>query len=220
MFCSLVTGFTMALVVASFVLFFWSCVHVPEGRGAKAKPKLIGLCGYARTGKDEAAAVICKRGGWVRVSFADPIREALFALDPLVPSARGCTTRLSSLVRADGWEKAKKRPEVRRLLQLLGTEAGRDVLGRDIWINIAYRKVSEAQRQGKNVIITDVRFSNEAEAVRAWGGEIVRITRKGTGAINSHQSDKGVAALPAEHHLANEGSVLEWRRKVDKSPIF
>ncbi|UXY92269.1 hypothetical protein [Proteus phage RP7] len=61
----------------------------------------------------------------------------------------------------------------RELLQLTGTELGRDRVNTDLWINLVEQKVSSSCSDV--VIITDVRFPNEIEYVRGSGGEIVQI---------------------------------------------
>jgi len=97
----------------------------------------------------------------------------------------------------------------RKLLQLLGTECGRDIIHPNIWINalmseykpIGYReKVGNTNRlevnfvHGKmvgtptncepiypNWVITDMRFPNELEAIRSRDGVTIRVNRQGYG---------------------------------------
>ena len=76
---------------------------------------VIGLCGYATAGKDEAARGL-EPFGFQRVSFADPVRAAALAIDPIVAynvdHIPVSPVRLSDLVLAYGWE-AKRNPEAR-----------------------------------------------------------------------------------------------------------
>jgi hypothetical protein len=55
------------------------------------------------------------------------------------------------------------------------------------------------------VVITDVRFANEAAAIRSWGGEIIRIDRPGVGPVNGHVSE----AMPFEPDevIENDGTI-------------
>lgn len=170
---------------------------------------IIGLTGYARSGKDEAAKAL----NWTRVAFADAVRDALLALDPIVDciNTEYCDdrlVRLSSEVNR-GWTSAKKDPEVRRLLQRLGTEAGRNIHGADCWIKIAHRKVEAAPG---NVVITDVRFANEADAIRSWGGKVIRIERRGVGPCNIHSSEE--LALDVDAVIENDGTIEDLHNKV------
>lgn len=144
--------------------------------------QIIGLCGYAGAGKDTAAAGLIA-DGWLRVAFADGVREALLALNPEIALAD-----LSGyLIHWEGWDNLKANvPPVRELLQRMGTEAGRNIHGPDCWINIAKRKIDASTA---NVVITDVRFANEADAIRSWGGKVVYIERPGVGPVNGHVSE-------------------------------
>src|SRR6266542_3013067 len=113
------------------------------------RPRLLGLTGFAQSGKDSVAGFL-KDYGYQRVAFADGVREALLALDPLIPeyiprSAMNFN-RLSTLVRLHGWDEVKTNQdfgasEVRRLLQKLGTEVVRDMVDQDAWVHIAAQKV-------------------------------------------------------------------------------
>jgi hypothetical protein len=61
----------------------------------------------------------------------------------------------------------------RKLLQLLGTECGREIIHPQIWVNALfadYEKDSEW-------IVTDVRFPNEAQAIKDKGGIVIRVNR-------------------------------------------
>jgi len=70
------------------------------------------------------------------------------------------------------------------MLQRLGTEAGRDILGENVWVNAVFETFT-----GEKLAISDVRFPNEAEEIRNRGGAIVRIVREGFGPINGHISE-------------------------------
>ena len=54
--------------------------------------EIIGLSGFARSGKDEAAKVLVEEFGFKRVGFADKLREVLYALNPLVEVKSGLRT--------------------------------------------------------------------------------------------------------------------------------
>lgn len=175
---------------------------------------IIGLCGYAQTGKDAAAAHLVESLGWARVAFADPLREMLYALNPLIPDFDQ-TTSLQSQVDLFGWEETKKEPEVRRLLQALGTEAGRNVLGDDIWVEVAAKKIRKLFPQ--NVVLTDVRFENEARMILGMKGRIIRIERPGVGAVNGHVSENGIPNRYISEVIVNGGGVGDLCAKIARS---
>lgn len=172
--------------------------------------KLIGLTGYAGSGKDTFAKSLKLRGGYERVGFADGVKEMALVLDPLLvipqPDADNLAY-LSQLVNAYGWEEAKKFESVRKYLQVLGTDAVRNIVGTDAWVRAAEAKVIGHLREGRNVVITDVRFPNEAAFVKSYGGTVVKIMRPDVDAVNDHISDTGIDDLEVDVVLWNTGSL-------------
>lgn len=183
--------------------------------------KLIGLCGYTGVGKDEVAKYLVANHGYTRVSFADAMREDLYRLDPVVVSDPnlGMTweghdgpVRLREVVNRFGWDVAKRRcQEIRRLLQVYGTEVGREGFGDNVWVERAVAKV----RQSEKVVITDVRFQNEVDAVREMGGCVVRIVRPDHGPINGHASEQLDYEAVSELTIENNSDITHLQFVVD-----
>lgn len=162
---------------------------------------LVGIAGFARVGKDAAAQALVGRG-YVRLSFADKLRHFLLALDPIVYATAMSPYRLSDIVGDIGWEQAKDDfPEVRALLQRCGTEAGRKVLGENVWVDAVLRDLPE------KVVIPDVRFPNEAQAIKERGGRVFRITRPDYGPVNDHPSETALAHWQFDRHIVNDGDL-------------
>lgn len=171
--------------------------------------EVIGLVGYAQVGKDTLAAQLVENEGFERLAFADTLRECLYALDPLIPVIGKSTgqvvaySRLSNVVDRYGWDIAKTQmPEVRELLQRLGTEVGREILGNDIWVDTTLAKV----RPGGKYVITDVRFPNEFAAIEKLGGTTLRILRPGKGPVNGHWSETALDGYKTDALVWNTGS--------------
>ena len=171
---------------------------------------LVALSGLAGSGKDVAAAQMAS-GGWRRQAFADKVRQVAYALDPIIPVLTGYV-RLAPLVDEYGWDRVKRSyPEVRRLLQRIGTEGGRQVLGQDVWVDAALRKVTGP------TIFTDCRFPNEADAVRARGGVAIRIERPGLESLRDehgqvHLSETALDGYAFDAVIRNQGSVEDLGR--------
>lgn len=133
--------------------------------------KIVGITGKKRSGKDTAAAVLTEQRGFVRIGFADALKRMALAVDPIVEYPRGSVLprhrRLRYLVETIGWERAKDGyPEVRRLLDKLGTEGVRDIIGEDSWISALVRQAARSVPEDGNLVVPDVRFLNEAGALR------------------------------------------------------
>jgi len=136
----------------------------------------LAFIGKKRSGKDTAADFLVREFSYTRLAFADDLKRMAVETDPYVPTVPGVTVRLSVLIADVGWEYAKDRyPEVRRLLQHMG-QTVREI-DPDFWIRPVMRRVKTAQAWNLPVVVTDCRYLNEAEALRAAGFKLVRITR-------------------------------------------
>lgn len=172
---------------------------------------LIGVLGKKRAGKDTFAATLLDEYGYQRVAFADPLRDAALRLDPLVgpaPLPDDLVPRyrsLSEVVGALGWERAKDSvPEVRGILQRLGTDAIR-ALDPDFWIRQALLPI---EARTAPVVVTDVRFPNEADELVARGGTLVRIVRPGHPADgDEHPTEKALDNYPTRFTVTNGGTL-------------
>lgn len=177
-----------------------------------AAPLVVGLSGKKRAGKDTFARVLVEERGFHRVAFADPLREAALALDPIValgpmfqsivgePDAR--VLRLSQVVEGEGWEAAKERPEVRRTLQRYGV-AIREI-DPGFWIRAALRTIEAVPGP---IVVTDVRFPNEAEAISDLGGHVVRVNRPGLASADEHESETALDDYPFDLVVENASTV-------------
>ena len=173
---------------------------------------IVGLHGYAQSGKDALAKVLIEEFGFRRVAFADTLREAVYRLNPIVEhSDETGPVRVQEIVNRAGWEEAKVLyPEVRRLLQVIGTEVGRELIHEDIWVSIAMSKI----KNNEDIVITDVRYLNEVQAIQDAYGILVKINRPGVGPVNDHVSDAGLPDDMFNFILNNNGSIEEWQQKA------
>jgi len=173
---------------------------------------IVSLSGYARSGKDSVADFLVQDHGFKRYAFADRLRGALLALDPYVAAENG-TVRLSRLIDFRGWDEAKvEYPEVRRLMQVMGTDVGRSLLGQDIWVNLLFKQLGEENPE--RAVLTDCRFPNEIGGVLDCGGFPVWVKRDGVGPLNSHISEVSVSAEDCVTTLENSGSRTDLRQNV------
>ncbi|MGW6745947.1 deoxynucleotide monophosphate kinase family protein [Streptomyces sp. NPDC055025] len=172
------------------------------------KTPLLGLAGAARSGKDTAASSLADCG-WQRKAFADPVREMLYHLNPVLidPLSEAGTTTVAWEVDNYGWDYVKSEfPEVRGYLQRLGTEAGRRVIDERIWIDTLFRDYGS---WGSPAVITDVRFRNEAEEIKARGGLVVKIVRPSQALIDGaeHISENALGGWEFDATVLNVGTV-------------
>lgn len=119
----------------------------------------------------------------------------------------------------------------RELLQKLGTEAMRNGLHENVWVNALFadynvtgynytgceNKVIQGEWKYPNWIITDMRFPNEMDAVKAKGGITIRVNRdNGTRAIdlNPHPSETALDNHKFDYVIDNDGSISDLIDKV------
>lgn len=176
----------------------------------------IALIGRARSGKDTVAARLVTKG-FTRVAFADPLKAAALNINPYVPTTYGVTVRLQSLIADVGWEYAKDNyPEVRRLLQYTG-QTVRDI-DRGFWVRAALATIADIWSP---VVVSDVRYPNEADALRSAGFRLVRIIRTTAGPLpggaSRHSSETALDRYryPADDVIRNNGTLEDLYAQVD-----
>jgi hypothetical protein len=180
---------------------------------------LIGLCGFARSGKDEFADALSRRFGYVKLGWADALYEVALAIDPAITVKKlfgvfKIQKPLSKIVAKVGWTKAKENMEVRNFLQRLGTEVGREKIHPNVWIWALEPKIKEHLKKGDSVVVTNCRFENEAEAINRLGGSIIRVVRPGVGPVNAHSSEAGFANKHAIWEVINDGTIEDLEEKA------
>ena len=169
---------------------------------------IIGLCGAAGAGKDTVAEALAA-GGYGRIAFADPLYEAVSAITGLTVEQLHDRSRKENAL---GWISCSPR----RLLQTLGTDWGRNMIHEEIWVMATMQRADAA---GGDICITDVRFPNEAAAIKARGGVVWRVVRPGfnplDGAAAGHESERGVPQEYIDDEIVNSGSIADLRAAVD-----
>jgi hypothetical protein len=114
---------------------------------------------------------------------------------------------------------------VREFLQKLGTDAIRNGLHPNAWVNALMAKYNHTSRsewvrdtrvniQESKWVITDCRFPNEAQAVKDRGGVVVRIDRSGNNPVNAHPSETALDDWDFDHIIINNGSLEDLKSSV------
>ncbi|MFI0262071.1 hypothetical protein ACH4OW_23875 [Streptomyces sp. NPDC017056] len=111
---------------------------------------------------------------------------------------------------------------MRRTLQRLG-QSVRDQDER-LWLRLALAKVDVADRWSVPVVITDLRYRNEADALRARGFLLVRVERPGEHGPASadqreHISETELDGVEPDAVLTNGGTVAELHTLADRLAV-
>lgn len=164
---------------------------------------IIGLTGKAGVGKDTVADYLVDWHGFVKLSFATALKRGLNAM-----------FGFSMTQWEDREWKETVLPEFgkspRQLAQTLGTEWGRALVKQDLWPSLAM----EEAMSFRNVVLTDVRFDNEAEAILKADGKVILIERE-VEAVAEHSSEKGVKNRLISDRLLNTASIANLESLVD-----
>jgi hypothetical protein len=179
---------------------------------------VIGIMGRKRAGKNEFADALAasSSGESVHVfAFADAIRDIMYAVDPIIGYEDGEFIRYATVVDEHGYEAAKEYPEFRQFAQRLGTEGGRAVFGENVWVDLVMRKVAELPDDAL-VLIPDVRFPNEYDAIKGTGGYVVRVDRPSLveDEHDAHASETEWLGLEPDTVVRNEGALSDLRLKA------
>ena len=171
---------------------------------------VVGLCGRAGSGKSTAARYLVESHGFVRRPFAALLKGMLRYL----LHAQGVSSDVVERM-VEGDLKEVPTPHLggttpRRAMQTLGTDWGR-ALSPNLWIETWAASLAGLDR----VVADDVRFENEATAVRGLGGYVFRIERAGAGSTSGARHASEVQPIAETLSIMNDGSVTDLERTLD-----
>ena len=197
--------------------------------------RLIGIGGKYQAGKDAVADYLVEKHGWVKLGMSDPLDEALTRQNPFIQIEPGeplNKTKSPKYIQYQDIRKklsyveAKTIKNVRYNLQTLGTEVGRELLGKDTWVTVADNMIFDLLADGKNVILTGVRYPNELRLVNKYeNGETWYVNRpsleseKKADVTTQHSSETSVSAEDFTFVIENDGTLEELYQKVDAGLI-
>ena len=172
---------------------------------------LIAITGHKFSGKSTVARLLHNATGYEVVSFADKLKDITCVLS-------GCTreqledydfkeTQLVLDYLRPYCGNAEK-PTFRAFLQHFGSEVMRGV-NDNIWIDCTLSNC------GENAIISDCRFPNEAKAVKARGGIVIKVVRPDVKASDSHQSETKIDEIEPDYTIWNDTTLENLVVKVD-----
>lgn len=200
---------------------------------------LIGLTGLARSGKTTAAEYLVNKHGFTIVSMADPLKEMVRKLDPII-GYEDITEPFGELVGAnplhlsqfldddglfleeypENWVK-ENFPEYRRVLQRLGTDCLRS-FDQDFWIKAFWETVAGLHYETDRIVVPDVRFPNEARAIKTdklWEFPAERalafVHRPGL-ERGAHASEQHAGRMGETDVIANTGTLVELADQLDR----
>jgi len=167
-------------------------------------PLIVGICGAKQHGKGTIAAALT-RFGFKEINFADALKRACSEAFAIPLDVFYDNARKESPLTEFGYPNESPRS----ILQHVGTELFRSRWP-NIWIDTWKRMAAGSPR----VVVSDMRFPNELEAVRAMKGYVIRVTRPGYGAADAHASEAHYSAFDVDWDVTNEGAPEDLQMKA------
>lgn len=175
--------------------------------------KLIGIAGRRRAGKDTAASALIDKG-YALIKFADPLKAMLGTLLRIggiefndLPNYIEGNQKEAPLAALCG-------KTARHAMQTLGTEWGRQLISEDLWVLLALARASRVPA----AVITDVRFPNEAEAIKRTGGTVIHIVRSDQprylDGADGHASEADTDSIAADFTVVNNSTIEDLQKKI------
>jgi hypothetical protein len=175
--------------------------------------RLIAFTGPAGCGKSTAAEYLATKHGFEQYGFSFPLKELVgdlfdFSDEQLYGPSHCRNEPDARYPRADGTCLSP-----REALQKFGTDAARSCYP-DIWVDACMRYVDDVLESIGDpaglpgICLMDLRFDNEARAVRARGGIVVKLHRTAggiQGSMAQHSSEAGVHDSLVDQHISNHG---------------
>lgn len=188
---------------------------------------VVGLTGYARSGKDTVADRLVEEHDFEKVSFAKPLKDMLLKLNPQVGvrwTWRGPKpVYLDDVYVMYGTEEAVKASkygeEIRGLWQRLGTDCVRkyDDL---FWVRAAFQSLTD---DNGRYVFTDVRFPNEAQSIQALQdtgvvptASLWLVERPGVHPANDHESELHAGNMNEDYIIGNVSTIHDLNNSIDE----
>lgn len=181
------------------------------------KPILIGLLAKKRNGKDTVADYLVEKYGFIKLSFASPLKTA--CADIFGFNNEQLYGDLKEVI-DPFWNVSP-----RTVLQYVGTDLLRNQLdkiipniGPNIWTKCMEKQYITILKHNPNarVVIADNRFQNEVSAIHKLNGTVIKIKRNLNTQSDEHSSEKGIDMINTnDFTLINNGTILELYENVD-----
>ena len=186
----------------------------------KKNVTVVGITGYARSGKDTIGNYLIHKYDYVQLAFATPLKAACGEVFSL------------TWEQLHGDQKETVDPfwgtTPRKLMQFTGTDLFRNALGKlcpeiggEIWVKALERKMQkmyEADPEKCNkFVITDVRFPNECAFIKRLGGCVIRVNRhkEKKDLSKLHASERYVPKMKVDRDINNHGTIKDLCKKLD-----
>lgn len=181
---------------------------------------IFGLCGLQGSGKDTVANILINDHNFIKISFASATKDVvsiLFGWDRKMLEGDTQESRKEREIVDEWWSNKLNIKDFspRKALQIIGTDVLRDGFHSDIWISIVEKKIIENLNNGKNIVISDCRFSNEMEMIKKYGGKVVCIKRNTPDWFDEYKSGKDLEIIKNIHPSETSWIRCEFDKEIN-----
>ena len=178
---------------------------------------VIGVTGKKRNGKDTVGDYLVKNHNFIKLSFADPLKQACKILFNFSDEQLYGNDKETIDSR---WNTSP-----RKVLQYLGTDIFRNNMNQiipdinnDFWVKCLEIKIKELLNvnPNTNIVICDVRFQNEVDMIHNINGTIIRVTRDNIINNDSHISENNIDELIVDFDIFNNKKLVDLYMTVSK----
>lgn len=167
---------------------------------------IIGLKGKARSGKSTSARYLTHTHNFVEVSFAHLLKKSVnmvFSWD-----SRHAYGDLKEVIDPYWTDALGREVTPRWAYQFIGTDLFREMLDNEIWIKALFHELETKFVPETNFVFSDVRFLNEAEALKTQDGIIVEIRKEEREEIGGqdHPSETEMDYIVPDYIIDNDFS--------------
>lgn len=170
---------------------------------------LIGIHGKIGAGKDTAAEYICEKYSFENNKFAGKLKEITSLMTNC--DIADCYSQEGKNKYLEDWDLT-----IGEFQQLLGTNAVRDNLHKDAWVLSTF---SSFNYDTDNWVISDVRFPNEANKIKALDGLLIKIERNVTidhNRNNTHESETALDNYTGwDYIIQNNDTIQTLYKNID-----
>ena len=198
---------------------------------------IISIYGRNRAGKTTLANMLVEEYGFVKLGFADALREIVksyFGIDHMwkvdfswnmyldATYIGGINRLFANLFDAEDikWSVFDKVSKVttkyeayRITMELIGTEVFRNLVLKDIWVSVLIFNVFKHLSKDRSVVVDDTRFEEEHKALCKINTVFVKIKSTYEEPDNGHESQKYIDGFGFDYFIDNNGTKRELLNK-------
>ena len=176
----------------------------------------IALCGNKQSGKDTIADYLIEKHGFIKYSFAEPVKKISKVLFSLSDNQLNGNYKE---IKDERWNLSP-----REIMQRLGTEFGQyyiyklfpelkgKIKEKELWLE-PFKSFLE-QNKGKKIVIADLRFKHEYEFLKSYLFNIIKVERN-TNLVDLHPSENEFKYFKSDFIINNNKSKIELYNKID-----